>query len=85
MTAVRERPPEATGGLLSVEEARDRVLAAVRGPLPSETVNVPDALGRVVASPVTSVTALPPWDNSAMDGYAIRAEDVAVEIGRAHV
>ena len=61
--------------LLSVEDARDRVLAAIPGPLPSETVPVSDALGRVLAEPVISSTALPPWDNSAMDGYAIRSAD----------
>ena len=36
-----------------------------------------DALGRVLAAAVVSTTALPPWDNSAMDGYAIRSADVA--------
>src|SRR6185312_15617816 len=35
-----------------------------------------DALGRVLASPVRSPLTLPPWDNSAMDGYALRAADV---------
>ena len=45
------------------------------GPLPLETIATADALGRVLAEPVRSQTALPPWDNSAMDGYAIRASD----------
>ena len=35
------------------------------------------ALGRVLAAPLTAAVSLPPWDNSAMDGYAIRAADVA--------
>ena len=35
------------------------------------------ALGRVLAAPVTAAVSLPPWDNSAMDGFAIRAADVA--------
>ncbi len=63
--------------LLTVEEARDQVLAAIPGPTPAETVPLGDALGRVAAATVTARTTLPPWDNSAMDGYAIRAVDVA--------
>ncbi|HUP55390.1 MAG TPA: gephyrin-like molybdotransferase Glp [Methylomirabilota bacterium] len=63
--------------LLSVEEARDAVFAAISGPTPAETAWLMEARGRVVAEPVTSPIALPPWDNSAMDGYAIRSRDVA--------
>jgi molybdopterin molybdotransferase len=63
--------------LLSVEEARGAVLAAVPGPTETEVAYLSEALGRVLAEPVVSSTALPPWDNSAMDGYAIRAADVA--------
>jgi molybdopterin molybdotransferase len=64
-------------GLLSVEEARSAVLSAVLGPTEAEVVFLSDALGRVLSEPVTSTTALPPWDNSAMDGYAVRAADTA--------
>jgi len=53
------------------------VLAAVPGPTEPEVAYVSEALGRVLAEPVVSTTALPPWDNSAMDGYAIRSADVA--------
>ncbi len=63
--------------LHSVEEARAAVLAAVPGPLPAETVSTEAALGRVLAEPVRAAVDLPPWDNSAMDGYAVRAVDVA--------
>ncbi len=63
--------------LLAVETARDAVLEAVGGPLQTETIDVASALGRVLAEPVRAATALPPWDNSAMDGYAIRAADTA--------
>jgi molybdopterin molybdotransferase len=63
--------------LLSVEEARDSVLAAIAGPTDVEIAYLPEALGRVLAEPVVSTTALPPWDNSAMDGYAIRSADTA--------
>jgi molybdopterin molybdotransferase len=87
MTSVRERSGEAPSRLLSVEEARDRVLAAAGGPLPSESIAVGDALRRVLAADVRSVTALPPWDNSAMDGYAILASDTvaATEIAPARL
>ena len=63
--------------LLSVEDARERVLAALDAPLPVETHTPENALGQVLAVAVTATTDLPPWDNSAMDGYAIRAADVA--------
>jgi molybdopterin molybdotransferase len=45
--------------------------------LASETVAAPDALGRVLAEPVVSSRRLPPFDNSAMDGYAVRLADLA--------
>ncbi len=63
--------------LHSVEEARDAVLAAIPPRTAMEQRATADALGLVLAEPVVSRTALPPWDNSAMDGYAIRAADVA--------
>ena len=70
MTAVADR-------LLTVEEARAAILTGVSGPTPEEDVPVDAALGRVLARPVVAALTLPPWDNSAMDGYAIRAADVA--------
>ena len=60
------------GSLLSVDEARSRVLAAVR-PLGSERVAVDDSLGRVLAEDVVSELTLPPFDSSAMDGFAVIA------------
>jgi molybdopterin molybdotransferase len=63
--------------LLSVEEALERVFAAIDGPTESEMAWLSEARGRVAAAPLDSPLALPPWDNSAMDGYAIRAADVA--------
>ncbi len=62
--------------LLSVEEAQAAVFAAIGAPTPSEVAWLTEARGRVAAAAVTSPISLPPWDNSAMDGYAIRAEDV---------
>ena len=69
--------PAVPAGLLSVEEARAAVLAAIAGPTAIEVVYLSEALGRVVAEPVSSTTDLPPWNNSAMDGYAVRAADTA--------
>ncbi|MES2208972.1 MAG: gephyrin-like molybdotransferase Glp [Chloroflexota bacterium] len=72
MTDGRERDT-----LMGTEEALSMVLAAVPGPTEPEWVNLADALGRVTAGDVTSAIDLPPWDNSAMDGYAVRHADVA--------
>jgi molybdopterin molybdotransferase len=63
--------------LHSVEAARAAVLAAIPGPLDEEVVDVDRALGRVLARDVIAAVTLPPWDNSAMDGYAVRATDVS--------
>ncbi len=66
-----------SGDLLSVEEAQATVLAGVE-PLGTPDRRPPEeSLGRVLAAPVTAAVSLPPWDNSAMDGYAIRHADVA--------
>jgi molybdopterin molybdotransferase len=59
----------------SVEHARELILASITH-LPAETVPLADSLGRFLAEPVRSSVDLPPADNSAMDGYAVRAEDV---------
>lgn len=61
--------------MLTVQEAHARVIAAF-GPLPAEMVSIADAAGRVLASPPTARLTQPPADLSAMDGYAVRAEDV---------
>src|SRR5258706_566161 len=58
--------------LISVDEARDRILAAV-APLPREEVAMDAALGRVLAEDVTAGLDLPPFRSSAMDGYALVA------------
>jgi molybdopterin molybdotransferase len=58
--------------LISIDEARRRVLEAVR-PLEAEDVPLARALDRVLARDVDSPTNVPPFDNSAMDGFAVRA------------
>ncbi|UCE86304.1 MAG: molybdopterin molybdotransferase MoeA [Deltaproteobacteria bacterium] len=60
---------------LSVGQAQSVVLAEAR-PLGPEVVATRDALGRVLAEPVDASRTLPPADNSAMDGFAVRADDV---------
>jgi molybdopterin molybdotransferase len=65
--------------LLSLEEALERILEGV-DPLPPERVAIDAALGRVLAEPVIANVTLPPWDNSAMDGFAVRAADVAAAV-----
>jgi molybdopterin molybdotransferase len=53
-----------------------RVIVGTVRTLPAEDVPLTDALDRILAADVTSPIDLPPWDNSAMDGYAIRSDDV---------
>jgi molybdenum cofactor synthesis domain-containing protein len=62
--------------MVPFEEALAIVLAEV-APLPAEEVSLELALGRVLAEDVASDQDLPPFDRAAMDGYALRAEDVA--------
>ena len=62
--------------LLSVESALEQILASV-SELDAETVSLPDALDRVIAADIASPLDLPPFDNSAMDGYAMHAADCA--------
>jgi molybdopterin molybdotransferase len=64
----------------TVQEASERILAAAK-PLEVERVPLAAALGRVLADDVRSPLDHPPWDNSSMDGYAVRAEDVLAAIG----
>ena len=52
-------------------------MLAVAEPVGTETVAAADALGRITAGAVSASVSLPPWDNSAMDGYAIVAADTA--------
>jgi molybdopterin molybdotransferase len=65
--------------MISVEEARSRILQDL-APTPAEQVTLPQALGRILAEDLCSRRTQPPRDVSAMDGYALRADD-AVEPG----
>jgi molybdopterin molybdotransferase len=61
--------------MLTVRDAHTRIIAAF-APLPVELVSVADAAGRVLAASPEARLTQPPADLSAMDGYALRAEDV---------
>ena len=56
---------------LTVDAARLRAVAATRVIVDTETINLFDAQNRVTASPIVARSSLPPFDNSAMDGYAV--------------
>ena len=60
--------------MISVDEARGRILETLR-PTPAEVVALADAWNRVTAREVLARLTQPPADVSAMDGYALRAED----------
>ncbi len=61
--------------MISVDEALNKVLSHIQ-PLGFEKVSILDALGRVIAEDMIAPRDLPPYDNSGMDGYAVRHEDI---------
>ncbi|QHG64070.1 molybdopterin molybdotransferase MoeA [Pseudomonas putida] len=79
MTAVAEAP--AARPLMPVEEALERLLAlAEAAPIrETEIVSLAEAEGRVLATELVATLDLPPWPNSAMDGYALRLADLQGE------
>ena len=62
--------------MITVEEALDKILSHVE-PLGTEKVSLLEALGRVLAEDIFAHRDIPPLDNSGMDGYAVRWEDIA--------
>src|SRR5215203_7409656 len=72
-----------TRNLISVEEAQGLILEHVE-PLPAEAVSLRDARGRVLAEPATAAVDLPPFDSSAMDGFALRSVDTPGRLPVAH-
>ena len=61
--------------MISVEEALQRLLALIET-LPPEQIALPESLGRVLAEDVAARRTQPPFAVSAMDGYAVRADDL---------
>ncbi|PTS77425.1 molybdopterin molybdotransferase [Aeromonas sp. HMWF036] len=66
-----------TSGLLPLSDALQGMLEQLACCCDSEQLPLPEALGRVLASDIASPLAVPPFDNSAMDGYAVRLADLA--------
>ncbi|BBM01107.1 gephyrin-like molybdotransferase Glp [Microbulbifer sp. GL-2] len=64
-------------GLMPIENAREKLLQALDPVSGTQTLPLAQGNGRVLAKDVTSGVNLPPCDNSAMDGYALRFEDLA--------
>ncbi len=62
--------------MLSVNQAESTIINLVQQPKNTEIVTLKDASNRILASPIVSQFNFPYWDNSAMDGYAVRYEDV---------
>jgi molybdopterin molybdotransferase len=60
--------------LMNVDEALERILSGIT-PLDNERVPLLDALGRVLAAPLVADISLPPFANSSMDGFAVRASN----------
>ncbi|MBW2148184.1 MAG: molybdopterin molybdotransferase MoeA [Deltaproteobacteria bacterium] len=61
--------------MIPLEQAQETILKKVEL-LGTERVDIMGALGRVLAEDIYATRILPPWDNSAMDGYAVRCEDI---------
>ena len=61
--------------MITVEEALDKILSHIQT-LGTEKVSLMEALGRVLAEDIVAPRDIPPLDNSAMDGYAVRWEDI---------
>ncbi|MGH2535660.1 MAG: molybdopterin molybdotransferase MoeA [Thermomicrobiales bacterium] len=73
-TPLSERPWEDVEQMVGVDDARERILAAFC-PLPAVSVSILDALDLTLAEDVVADRDIPPFRNSAMDGYAVRAAD----------
>jgi len=72
-------------GMLSVDEALEVLLAGARPVAETELVPTLDSTGRVLARALASTMDVPPMDNSAMDGYAVRLSDVQSPLTRLRV
>lgn len=66
-----------TSGLLPLSDALQGMLEQLACCCDSEPLPLPQALGRVLANNIASPLAVPPFDNAAMDGYAVRLADLA--------
>ena len=76
MAAISTTSAKVAERSLTVEDALERILVGIPS-MPSHEVRLPDALGRILAEDATADRDVPPFTNSAMDGYAVRGADVA--------
>jgi molybdopterin molybdotransferase len=74
-----------SNGLLSVDEALERLLAGARPVSDTETMPTLAATGRVLAQAQASALDVPPLDNTSMDGYAVRSADCASGAARLRI
>jgi molybdopterin molybdotransferase len=65
----------ATPGLITVEQAVEKILSQATVVAETESIDILDAMNRVLAEDLCSAIDVPGYDNSAMDGYAVRSED----------
>ncbi|MCB1405982.1 MAG: molybdopterin molybdotransferase MoeA [Rhodobacteraceae bacterium] len=68
--------PHAVSSLVSIDEALARIAHSVVPVAGDDTVPLHQAVGRVLSAPVLARAAVPPFDNSAMDGYALNTGDL---------
>jgi len=62
--------------LISLDDVREKILKRIQ-PLPQEEVDLSEATGRTLSVAVHSGDAIPPFDNTAMDGFVVRSEDLS--------
>ena len=63
-------------GVLTVAGARERILSTIQALAESERIPLKESLGRILGENLCAPFDVPPWDNSAMDGYAVRSQDL---------
>jgi molybdopterin molybdotransferase len=63
-------------GAITVADARRRIMAAIQPLSQKERIGLKESLGRILGDDLHAPVNVPPWDNSAMDGYAVRSEDL---------
>ena len=69
--------PNFTEAMLSVEEAKDNILSMMFS-LNAISLPITECLGLVLSENISSKIDIPPWDNSAMDGFAVIAKDTTL-------
>jgi molybdopterin molybdotransferase len=63
-------------GALTVAGARERILSTIQALAESERIPLKESLGRILCDNLYAPFDVPPWDNSAMDGYAVHSQDL---------